>query len=192
MQFVKFCEERYNHQAGDYGMGSISFGNIPNSSDISAHLPLIELLAKLCNSVAEFGTRTCYSTCALLRGCKNVTSYDILTNDTIKLLKELVPEWNFQIQDTGDENFVMPPVDLLMIDSLHTYDHVKNELKQAKYVNKFLIFHDTISQGIKSLDKPDEVGILPAIEEFMQENPEWVPIYEVTFNHGLLVLGKIK
>jgi hypothetical protein len=62
-------------------------------------------------------------------------------------------------------------------------------LRQAKYVNKFIGFHDTVSQGEYSRDIPGAEGINRAIREFMQENPNWKSVYEAVFNHGLIVLA---
>jgi hypothetical protein len=191
-EFDEFCSYRYNHQAFDYGLGSINFGFRQDASDISAHLPLIELIGKMCPNghATEFGSRGAYSTCALLRSVRHVVSYDIRAYAETEQLKSIVPDWDFRIQDTGADNFKIEPTDFLFIDTLHTYDHVKKELRQAKYVRRFLGFHDTITQGTESHDFPNTEGIARAIKEFMKDNPEWKPLYEVTFNNGLLILVK--
>jgi hypothetical protein len=188
-RFDDFCVKRYNHQAYDFG-GSISFGYRDNASDISAHLPLIELIGKMCPNghATEFGSRTAYSTCALLRSVRTVVSYDIQSYPDTEELKSIVPEWDFRIQDTGADDFEIEETDFLFIDSLHTYDHVKKELRQVKKVRKFIGFHDTVTQGEKSLDIPNAEGIGRAIVEFIRENPQWKPLYEVSFNNGLLIL----
>jgi DNA-dependent RNA polymerase auxiliary subunit epsilon len=189
MSFTDFYYKRYNQQAFDFGDASVCFGMRENASDISAHLPVLELFARMSSSVTEFGSRCCYSTCAFLRGCKDVRSYDInLTND-MKELDSFNLGWKYFIQDTASETLQIEQTDFLFIDTLHTYDQVRNELRQAKYVNKFIGFHDTVSQGEYSRDIPGAEGINRAIREFMQENPNWKSVYEAVFNHGLIVLA---
>jgi len=192
MNFQQFKQNRYQSIPYDFPHNMFGFKQT-NGSDISAHLPLLEFVARQCNTVTEFGTRECYSTVALLAGCKEkVTSYDINTYSDILELKHLdLPcEWEFIQQDTSEENFKINQTDFLFIDSLHTYNQVKSELRQAKYVNKYIGFHDVYSHGQKSLDIPGEMGIIPAINEFLRENQEWVIVYEVIFNHGLLIIER--
>ena len=81
--------------------------------------------------------------------------------------------------------------DMLFIDTLHTYQQVKGELRFANKVRKYIAFHDTWSHGVGSRDIVGEPGITNAINEFLVKYPEWKKIYEVNFNHGLIILEKV-
>jgi hypothetical protein len=88
---------------------------------------------------------------------------------------------------------------MLFVDTLHTYDHVKKELSDHNLcaVNKYLVFHDTYTQGTKSLDVPGEEGILRAIFEAVNffndeyDRAQFELRYASNFNHGLLVYEKV-
>jgi hypothetical protein len=196
--FESFLNSRLNHAPYDFGDLPVTFGNRSyNLSDISAHMPLLSMLASFCDHITEFGCRTCYSTSAFIAGCNiggKVVSYDIVEHQTmIDLSKmELPVKWEYKIQDTSLDNFTIEETDMLFIDSLHTYQQVKAELnsKHTDRVKKFLVFHDVVSQGEKSLDVPGQIGINKAINEFLDANKKWRKIYYATFNHGLLVLRK--
>jgi hypothetical protein len=186
---LDFYNERLHKVPYDFNDNRYGF-KATNGSDISAHMSLLYFLARQCDSVTEFGTRECYSTSAFLLGCDNVTSYDINIYNDIITLQKIVPQWKFIQQDTTDPDFKIEPTDFLFIDSLHTYTQVKLELRQAAYVKRWLGFHDTYSQGTKSLDVPGEEGIVLAINEFLAENDNWEVVYSVPFNHGLTILEK--
>jgi hypothetical protein len=56
-------------------------------------------------------------------------------------------------------------------------------------VKKYLVFHDTETFRTQG-ETPNEVGIWPAIEEFLSENTNW-QIHEVfQNNNGLTILKK--
>lgn len=183
MTFEEFKRTRYEEPPYDLPENPYGF-NRPMGSDISAHLPFLEFLARQCYSIVEFGTRDCYSTCAFLQGCKGkVTSYDIIsTISTDTLLKLVGPDtWDFIQKSTVDPDVTVPSCELLFIDTLHTYQQVSQELLlHAKASSKWILFHDTVSFP--------EVSV--AVREFMVIHPEWKRVYEVKFNHGLLLLEK--
>lgn len=200
-EFEAFRKERYEKPPWDHDRNPVGFkAEIPKvSSDISAHLPMLEYLAKQVYAVTEFGTRGCYSTSAFLSGCRGkVKSYDLHWNKDIDHLYDLSQQgklpckWSFE---QGDTLKVKPiePTDMLFIDTLHTYGQVIGELnRHAHNVKKYLAFHDTsiYSQGTVSVDRPDEDGILKAVNQFMERRPEWEEVYRVEYNHGLLVLER--
>jgi spore coat polysaccharide biosynthesis predicted glycosyltransferase SpsG len=194
----EFKEKRYSHIPGDFTYNELGFKNDCGQgiySDISAHLPLLEFLASRCDHITEFGTRDCYSTIALIYGCRKegkVVSYDIKSTPDIEFLlskKDDLPcDWEFRLDNTIREDLEIEPTDLLLIDTLHTYDQVKKELElHANKVNQAILFHDTFSQGEKSLDIIGEPGINQAINEFLSEN-NWRITYQVQFNHGLVLM----
>jgi cephalosporin hydroxylase len=80
--------------------------------------------------------------------------------------------------------------ELLLVDSHHTYDQVREEMNHHAYkVSKYIIFHDITLYGLSGQD-PGSVGIWPAINEFKDANPEWKVHSQWDNNNGLLVLKK--
>lgn len=208
-EFAAFRKVRYEKPPWDHATNPIGFppekmnGNESASSDISAHLPFLEYLATNCKHITEFGTRGCFSTSAFLSGSSctgKVKSYDLHWNKDIDYLyslneeKKLPCKWFFE---QGDTLKVKPieETDLLFIDTLHTYEQVIGELnRHAGNVKKYLVFHDTsiYSQGTVSVDRPNEDGILRAVNQFIEKRPEWEEVYRVEYNHGLLVLENFR
>jgi hypothetical protein len=180
--FEEFKHTRYNEAPYDLHTNPIGFDRHVGS-DISAHLPFLEFLAKQCRTIVEFGTRDCYSTCAFLAGKPLwLKSYDIEITHSIRTLQtmtDLPCKWVFEQKSTIDPQTVIPLCDLLFIDTLHTYKQVKEELcLHADKVDRFILFHDTVSF-------PE---INHAIQEFIDEHLTWHKVYEAKFNHGLLLL----
>lgn len=168
------------------------------SSDIVLHLPVLEWFASRCSHCTEFGVREGHSTVALLAGCRGqVVSYDIERTPVVNVLHamELPCPWEFRLADTSDPTLFIDETDLLFIDTLHTYDHVKKELAlHARRSRKFLAFHDTFTCGHRdeSGPNPSARGILPAIEEFLTRFPgEYKTVYRTECCNGLLVLERI-
>jgi hypothetical protein len=95
------------------------------------------------------------------------------------------------------------PTELLFIDTWHCYEQIKRELAlHASKVSKYLIFHDTQTYGQQGetlgssdvyhpyLTMPTAgLGIRPAIDEFLSENPKWHIRYETEYNNGLMILA---
>jgi cephalosporin hydroxylase len=192
MNFNEFKLQKYNCPPYDFENNPKGFPNRRGGNDISAHLPLLEYFASQCSTVTEFGVREGYSTTAFLSGSKNlVISYDIHNSAIVPKLEnmDLPCKWKFIWEDTTKVKDI-DSTDFLFLDTLHTYEQVKSELRFHTKVNRFIGFHDTWSHGEKSLDVPGKIGIMPAIKEFLDEHREWKIIYKVDFNHGLIILEK--
>lgn len=166
-------------------------------SDIVLHLPVLQFFASLCEHVTEFGTRDGHSTTALIAGSRReVHSYDISRSPIVGVLESLtLPcSWEFHRGDTSDVSLGVQETDLLFIDTLHTYVHVKKELALwGRKARKFLAFHDTFTCGQVDLSGPDPraKGILPAIEEFLaQYHGEYSTVFRTNHNNGLWVLAR--
>jgi hypothetical protein len=101
-------------------------------------------------------------------------------------------------------------VDLTFIDTWHVYGQLKRELnKYSKITNKYMILHDTTVDGIfgetlrsgwdpikQSLESGfpiDEItrGLWPAVEEFLENNKNWVLEKRYENNNGLTILRKL-
>jgi hypothetical protein len=144
--------------------------------------------------VTEFGTRTARSTSALLSGCVGeVVSYDIQRTQEVDFLLsiDLPCEWLFVLASTIDPSVEIEETELLFVDTLHTRDHVVEELRlHGHKSSRYIIFHDTESQGEWSVDEPGALGINHAIRQYIQENPCWKKIFETPINNGLLIIER--
>ncbi len=189
-----------------------------NSIDIMEHLPTLYNYAKECDSVFETGVRGCVSSWAFLYGLldgnkqkKRLFMNDINVcdvNDLINVSKhfniDVVYEWKNNLLLEFNEMF-----DITFIDTWHVYGQLKRELdKFSKITNKYIIMHDTTvdeiygetircgwdagQQSIESGFHVEEInkGLWPAVEEFLQKNPEWYIKERFTNNNGLTILAK--
>ncbi len=116
-------------------------------------------------------------------------------------------EWknNLELEFERERRF-----DMTFIDTWHIYGQLKRELaKFSQITNKYIIMHDTtvdewLGESIRdkhdvakeSLDSGIPVeeinkGLWPAIEEFLESNPDWTLHERFTNNNGLTVLKKI-
>lgn len=169
-------------------------------SDIVEHLPTLFMYAAQCQHVTEFGVREGRSTVALIAGCPGeVCSFDIKETPIVSTLRSVelpCKSWSFTEMNTGDTNRVMcvGETDMLFLDTLHTYDHLKKELDlHGRKAKKFLAFHDTETcwNFDQSGKDPRAIGIGKAIQEFLsQYENEYVALYMTPKNNGLLVLKR--
>jgi hypothetical protein len=73
----------------------------------------------------------------------------------------------------------------------HTKPVMADCLEQAsRFVEDFLIIHDTITYGEIGEDSGVGNGIMPAIREFLKKHREWTAIETFPNNNGLLILAK--
>ncbi len=152
-------------------------------SDINEHLPKLREYTNQCDHVTEFGVRGCVSLHAFLAStAKKIVAVDIL---------------NVAVPDSEKLTFInadtlsieIEPTDFLFIDTVHNYTQLNQELKlHANKVNKFIGFHDTYTFGING--EGGDRGLLPAITEFLLNNPQWSIDYQTNINNGLIVLKK--
>lgn len=161
---------------------------INTPSDISEHLQTLHDLAAeipLCH-VVEFGTRSGNSTCAFLEAGAFVDSYDI-GHVSFRPDKESEGRWTLHKADTGNLDCI-PACHILFIDSLHTGDHVRRELKHGNKASRYIVFHDTMLFG--SYGELGQSGITGAIYDFLAENPQWKVKAHYENNNGLLILER--
>ena len=173
-------------------------------SDINEHLSVLSEYSSKCEHVTEFGARYGCSTFALLNGRPNkFISYDLNSNSNIEQAIELskIEGIDFTFKIGNVLKLEIEETDLLFIDTLHRYGQLKEELRlHANKVKKYLIFHDTESFEFK--DEPNyygntlpittNTGLWPAIEEFLNENSNWLLLKRYKNNNGLTILEKIK
>lgn len=168
-----------------------------SGSDIFEHLPGLSALAQNCTHVTEFGVRSGNSTIALLHGLANAGAGTLESYD--RNPPDLNPppatppfvSWVFHQADTSALPEIAP-TDFLFIDTLHTADQVRAELRHAPQVKKYLAFHDTVLFGLHDESPGTGPGILQAIWEFLatEEGQKWFVAAHAPNNNGLLVLRR--
>lgn len=160
--------------------------------DIIEHLPTLRDLAAECKHVTEFGFRYGASFSALLMGEPHrAVTYDIyLPPEIVDFFYSLNLTTELQFNKCSTLECVIQPTDLLFIDTLHTYDQLRKELRiHGNKSRKYLIFHDTQTYGTVGEDKTTP-GLLGAIMGFMADNPHW-HVHKMYYNNnGLTVLKR--
>jgi hypothetical protein len=91
--------------------------------------------------------------------------------------------------------------DLLFLDTWHSYKQLKAELAlHSNKVKKYIVFHDTTTfeytdetnyEELGDDWKGEGIGIWKAIEEFLEENEQWILEKRFTNNNGLTIIKKI-
>lgn len=187
-------------------------------SDINEHMETLYAYAKECGSIMELGVRDCISTWAFAAGLldnqqttKKLMLVDIKEANIVPLIKnggtliDIKTFWDSDLNMQLTENY-----DMVFIDTWHVYAQLKRELgKFAPHVNKYIVMHDTTSDeeygeairynhNIGNLSEtsgfPSEEiakGLWPAVEEFLEQNPEWIIHERFYNNNGLTILKKI-
>jgi hypothetical protein len=191
-----------------------------DSSDIMEHLTTLYKYSKECDSVFETGVRGCVSSWAFLKGLLdntesknkkilfmndinvcNVNDLLLISNNFDIYIKY---EWKNNLLLDFKQNF-----DITFIDTWHIYGQLKRELEKfSKITNKYIIMHDTTIDEIygetircgwdaKKQSKEsgfpiEEInkGLWPAVEEFINNNPEWYLKERFINNNGLTILAR--
>lgn len=186
-------------------------------SDIQRHIPRLRNLALECSSAVEIGIRGMVSSWGILQGlaenqfsnCRYI-GIDIAMPplDSLQLARKLAKEngISYEFWKKNDMTIDIPPVDMLFIDSLHTYCHLSYELEKfAPKVSKYIAMHDTSepwgglddfeytgnrSEYPKWIDR-NKRGLWAAVEDFLARHPEWVLFDRYYDDHGFTVLKRI-
>ena len=185
-------------------------------SDINEHIPRLRELASECSSVVEIGTRGLVSTWGFLQGLAESKSKDrsyigidlnAPPKDKLSFVSRLAKEKgiSFRFWEANDFLIDIAPVDLLFIDSWHTYRHLTYELEKfSPKVQKYIAMHDTSEpwghqdEGLYCGFVPDypahinreKKGLWPAVVDFLKTHPEWTLKERRLNNHGLTVLER--
>ena len=187
-------------------------------SDICESIPIFIGLGLGAQSIAEFGQGPpqygLNSTMGLFYGLarsekedKKFYCYDLTYNPGLDNVGDtavdLDIEYEYFKEDTGE--VIIPPVDVLFIDSEHTYQHMMRELANNKdLVSTYVALHDTSGKYSTWEDwpfdherrgelakYPEKYGMWPAVQDFVLENPEWEIAYRHTVGNGLTVLKRV-
>lgn len=163
-------------------------------SDINENVHILHDIAKECETVVEMGVRTGVSTRAFLNTDVKLISFDIILNDGVQRLFNLAKKEGKNVQYIKEDvlNIEIDECDLLFIDTLHTYEQLKQELKlHGNKAKKYIAFHDTHTFGLRDEVGNGRKGLMTAIIEFMVINPHWVFHIHKTNNNGLTVLKRV-
>lgn len=165
-------------------------------SDINEHLITLRYYADQCVHVTELGVRKGVSTWAFLSSmAKRVVSVDVNHPDdnggSLQEMRDASKEagidFTFILAD--DLNIELEETDLLFMDTLHTYGHLKRELDlHSAKARKYIIFHDTVQYGAVGVDGGE--GIERAIAEFLNQGTSWIIKEVYTNNNGLLIIER--
>lgn len=177
--------------------------NLLTVSDIHEHLPFLRYLAGNVRRVAEFGIRTGVSSSGLLMGLLDqclegaqdpMVYLGVDHHDCHKVLDDLkvgIPG-NVLVQflqhDTTNMP-VIPEVELLMIDTVHTAAQLEQELSlHLQAVARYVVLHDTELYGLVG-EKAGSRGLMFGIGEL--GNPaKWRKLYHNPRNNGLTAWGR--
>lgn len=155
--------------------------------DMPEHMPLLRAYAAQCRRVVEFGVREGFSTTAFLAsGCPQVWSFDV-NAPAFACPEDVRARWRFTQADTRELS-VFPVCDALFIDTWHTAEQLRAELRFHIDVRRWIILHDHIRWGSVGEDK--RPGLIEAILEFLIAQPGWRPVVASSVSMGLLVLER--
>lgn len=168
--------------------------------DLEKHFPKLRELAAKCVNIVEF-TKRRESTVALAAGLFDATqarteenaysfhSFNLEADDeAVSSINKIAP-FGFVLNKA--ESPVVSAIgetDLLFIDSQHTYERLRDELKKfASSVRRYIVLHDTALHGFHGED--GGAGLLQALKEFMRDYPQWSIVYHTQEQYGLTVLS---
>jgi hypothetical protein len=164
---------------------------------IREHLPTLQRLANECETAYELGVGAVVSTWAFINsGLRRLTSVDIehpsVKGGDIELAQQAAAERGIQftLDLASTLDHVPEVVDLTFIDSLHTYEQLLAELRRyAPSTRKYIALHDTEAFGQRG-ELPGSRGLVPAVDQFLHDNPGWFVKEHYANNNGLTVLAR--
>ena len=175
----------------------------PHCTDMWEHFPTLRDLAKQCCSVVEMGVRGGCSAYALAAGLEMSAEKDrwmiyldinVCKNPKLEQLCETAGI-HIAFWQKDSRHIEIPEVDLLFIDTLHTYGQLKLELELHSHkAKKYIVMHDTDAPwGYKNEvdDGSPDRGLWPAIEEFLADNRNWDLMKRYRNCHGLTILARV-
>ncbi len=187
-------------------------------SDIYEHLETLSVYGEKSRTIFETGVRGVVSSWAFLYGLNksNQSSKKIFLNDInecdISEINEIAEKINIKLSFEWKDNLdlqISEKFDLVFIDTWHVYGQLKRELiKFSPIALKYIILHDTTLDGElgesirfnmdtkqQSIDtgfpiEEIEKGLWPAVEEFLENNNDWILKKRFTNCNGLTILEK--
>ena len=165
-----------------------------NHPNLSEHMDTLVRYGHECQHITEFGSGVMDgSTIAFLMARpRKLVSVDLVSPDIVHETEVLatVMGIDFVFVNANDLDLELEETDLLFIDSLHDYEHLKSQLeKYSCWVRKFIIIHDTEVHAERGQTEGHN-GLRPAIDEFLNQNHDWNPHEKFTNCFGLQVLKR--
>lgn len=147
----------------------------------------IHQLARHCDSYKELGAFQGVSAAAAMLGNPGMHYVELVDVTFERLLphqqvfKTFAGRLNlYQISSVSSDISVVP-VDMMLVDSLHTAAHVSKELEiHAPHVKKYIVFHDAKYKPIKQV-----------IDKFVSKNKAWQYLTYDDRSFGYAVIEKI-
>jgi len=158
---------------------------------IRSHLNVLRDYASRCKHITEMGVDGVNSTWAFLYGLKSapsrLVSIDIQNDkapDILDLAETLAFEAgiDYEFIQSSSLEVTIEKTDLLFIDTLHTYDQLKEELKlHSDSVRRYIACHDTYEYPKMS----------NALNEFIKDHSDvWSIDYVTTESCGLTIIER--
>ena len=174
------------------------YNKILNNSTVEEgkYYSSIRKYAEDCESISELGVRKAEEAVAMMaKGVDKVTLYDLMYAGHINPIMEDLEEEgiNFMCLPRNPIRDELDKADLFIISSIHTYNNVKMDLSEVKdKANKYIIVTGTEEFGYKNEAQQagKKEGVVPAVEEFLQNNPKWEKIDQVPYGKGFIVMSK--
>lgn len=188
MSVYNTIEESFNNTKNNIGFPT---GKSQDINWIGKYMDTLYEYAQECNNhIVEIGVNKVCSTWAwAMARPKKITLCDteLTAKGSIWLESfiELSEKEGIEIvlEEKSSLDMKVDNVDLLFIDGLHEYVHIKKELDLfGGNVKKYIIFHDPV------LFKDD---VNKAALEFLELNDNWVEEYRDNDNPGLLVIKRV-
>ena len=162
--------------------------------DIHEHLDTIAEYCTGANTIIEMGVRSVVFTFAFLKATpRKLVSIDVEHPHEYRKFGFVVPDLSqlkemarargtdFEFVQASTLKITIPRCDILFIDTLHTYEQLKQELAlHADKASKYVIMHDTTSF-------PE---LVTAIDEFLAGSSIWEIEKVYTNNNGLTILRR--
>lgn len=155
--------------------------------DISDHLPTLLALGKKCPRIVELGVRYGASTTALLLAApESLILVDIqpcqAAVQEIKRLAQVQGKTRVEFFQADSRKIALEPMDLLFIDTEHTYKCLIKELMlHGPQCSQYIALHDTVLFP----------ALMRAVKEFLESHPFRVRQHYPN-NNGLTILERIK
>lgn len=183
-------------------------------SDINEHVYTLRCLASECSSVAALGAKVMVSSWGLLQGLScssNMARSYLGIDDEFPPFDTFIEAQRlargngiaFDFWKCNELKIDIPPVDLLFIDSMHTYCHLTYQLETfSSQIGKYIVMHDTswgdyddpryrgdFSEYPPGYDRKKR-GLWLAIEDFLRRHNEWIIYARYRNNYGLTILKR--
>jgi hypothetical protein len=164
-----------------------------HGQEYTAHHCVLHRLASQSQTIKELGVcQGATLATMLLSAPKKLIGIDI-DDQYFSIYQPLFDAWaknnnvDFKfIKGSSIDSKLVSEVDMLHIDSYHTYEHLSKELLiHAPSVKHYIVFHDTVHTR-------DAAGLLKAVVHYITEvDPQWQIIEHCTQGAGHTVIKRV-